>query len=169
MSIDTTDVMSNNDGDHDMAHLDGDLIEYITVHVGEQLFGIPVTVVQDVFEVQRMTAVPLSAPEVRGVLNLRGRIVTAIDMRVRLGLPVPDDDTSRMAVGVEENGEAFGLMVDSVGEVLSLAAQDVERTPANLDPRWHQVACGVHRLENDLMVVLDVTKALEMQSTANAA
>ena len=149
-----------------LIHLDGNLVEYITVFVGEQLFGIPVTVVQDVFEVQSLTRVPLSVPEVRGVLNLRGRIVTAIDMRIRLGLPTNEEGASRMAVGIEEGGEAFGLMVDSVGEVLSLQAQDVERSPANLDPRWQQVSSGVHRLENDLMVVLDVSKALELQSAS---
>ncbi len=154
---------------HDLIHLDGNLIEYITVHVGDQLFGIPVTVVQDVFEVQSLTTVPLSAPEVRGVLNLRGRIVTAIDMRIRLGLPTMEEGASRMAVGIEEGGEAFGLMVDSVGEVLSLSAQDLERSPANLDPRWQQVSSGVHRLENNLMVVLDVSKSLDMQSTSAAA
>ncbi|MDW3097404.1 MAG: chemotaxis protein CheW [Alphaproteobacteria bacterium] len=152
-----------------LIHLDGNLVEYITVFVGEQLFGIPVTVVQDVFEVQSLTRVPLSVPEVRGVLNLRGRIVTAIDMRIRLGLPTNEEGASRMAVGIEEGGEAFGLMVDSVGEVLSLQAQDVERSPANLDPRWQQVSSGVHRLENDLMVVLDVSKALELQSASVAA
>jgi len=154
---------------HDLVHLDGNLIEYITVYVGDQLFGIPVTVVQDVFEVQGLTRVPLSVPEVRGVLNLRGRIVTAIDMRIRLGLPTLEDGVSRMAVGIEEGGEAFGLMVDSVGEVLSLPAQDVERSPANLDTRWQQVSSGVHRLDDKLMVVLDVAKALEMQNGVAAA
>lgn len=150
------------------AAADADALEYITVHVGEQLFGIPVTVVQDVFEVTGVTPVPLALPEVHGVLNLRGRIVTAIDMRRRLGLPAGARSTTRMAVGIEENGEAFGLIVDSVGEVLSLRAQDLERSPANLDPRWQQVANGVHRLEGDLMVVLDVRRALELQSAAAA-
>ncbi|MEO0961891.1 MAG: chemotaxis protein CheW [Pseudomonadota bacterium] len=157
------------DRNESLINLDGNLVEYITVFVGDQLFGIPVTVVQDVFEVQSLTRVPLSVPEVRGVLNLRGRIVTAIDMRIRLGLPTNEEGASRMAVGIEEGGEAFGLMVDSVGEVLSLQAQDVERSPANLDPRWQQVSSGVHRLENDLMVVLDVSKALELQGASAAA
>lgn len=167
MSIDLNETAASDH--HEMAHLDGDLIEYISVFVGDQLFGIPVTVVQDVFEVQKLTRVPLSMPEVRGVLNLRGRIVTAIDMRIRLGLPTLEDESARMAVGIEEGGEAFGLMVDSVGEVLSLPSQDVERSPANLDRRWQQVSSGVHRLENDLMVVLDVSKALEMNNAAAAA
>lgn len=147
---------------------DADAIEYITVHVGGQLFGIPVIVVQDVFEVTGVTPVPLALPEVHGVLNLRGRTVTAIDMRKRLGLPRGERSVTRMAVGIEENGEAFGLIVDSVGEVLSLRAQDLERSPANLDPRWQQVSSGVHRLDGDLMVVLDVRRALELQSAAAA-
>lgn len=149
--------------------LAGDLVEYMTVYVGDQMFGIPVTVVHDVFEVQSLTTVPLSAPEVRGVLNLRGRIVTAIDMRMRLGLSTPADDTSRMAVGIEMGGEAFGLMIDRVGEVLGLKEQDMERKPANLDPRWQQVSSGVYRLDGALMVVLDVDKALDLQSAPVAA
>ena len=76
MTIEAAEVVAKK-SQQDMAHLDGDLIEYITVFVGEQLFGIPVTVVQDVFEVQRMTAVPMSVPEVRGVLNTAGNLLPA--------------------------------------------------------------------------------------------
>src|SRR5436309_10471721 len=100
----------------------GDLItEYVTVLIGEQLFGLPISRVQDVFMPDRLTRVPLSSPEIAGVLNLRGRIVTAIDMRRRLGMPQRTDGRPPMAVGIELKGESYGLLIDTVGEVLKLA------------------------------------------------
>src|SRR6202022_4944245 len=88
--------------------------EYVTVMIGGQLFGLPISRVQDVFMPDRITRVPLSAPEIAGVLNLRGRIVTAIDMRRRLGLPPRSDDKPSMAVGIELEGESYGLLIEAV-------------------------------------------------------
>src|SRR5476651_2870051 len=96
------------------------LTEYVTAMIGGQLFGLPIVRVQDVFIPERLTRVPLAPPEIAGVLNLRGRIVTLIDMRVRLGLEARRDDTPSMAIGVESRGESYGLLIDSVGEVLKL-------------------------------------------------
>ena len=98
--------------------------EYVTVMIGGQLFGLPISRVQDVFMPDRVTRVPLSAPEIAGVLNLRGRIVTAIDMRRRLGLPPRTDDKPSMAVGIELKGESYGLLIDTVGEVMKLGDSD---------------------------------------------
>jgi hypothetical protein len=83
------------------------LIEYVTVMIGGQLFGLPISRVQDVFVPDRLTRVPLAPPEVAGVLNLRGRIVTTIDMRRRLGLPPRNDNKPSMAVGIELRGEHY--------------------------------------------------------------
>lgn len=143
--------------------------EFITVKIGGQLFGLPILSVQDVFTPVSMTEVPLCYPEVAGVLNLRGRIVTAIDMRKRLGLPKHDSDDHRMAVGIEANGESYGLIIDTVGDVLKLDEATLEANPSNLDPRWASVAGGVHRLEGQLMVVLDVDRVLSLGPHAQAA
>ena len=93
-------------------------VEYVTVLIGEQLFGLPINRVQDVFMPETITQVPLSPPEIAGVLNLRGRIVTVIDMRRRLRLPRAEDAGQPMAVGIEYKGESYGLLIDQVGEVL---------------------------------------------------
>lgn len=146
-----------------------DTSEYITVHIADQLFGISVPKVQDVFVPQQVTRVPLSMPEVAGVLNLRGRIVTVIDMRTRLGLPPREDDVTRMAVGVEYHGESYGLIIDSVGEVLQVRDADLERNPTNLDPRWQAVSIGVQRLEQKLMIILDVDRVLDLTRESKAA
>jgi purine-binding chemotaxis protein CheW len=144
-------------------------IDYITVLIAGQLFGIPVHMVQDVFIPQSMTRVPLAPREVAGVLNLRGRIVTAIDVRQCLGLPGRDEAKPAMAVGIEKDGEAYGLIIDSVGEVLSLHGEDCEQNPANLDPRWRQISRGVYRLDGNLLVVLDVDHILDFGRSTQAA
>src|SRR5262249_19688306 len=92
--------------------------DYVTMSIGAQMFGIPVLTVQDVLGPQQITRVPLAPPEVAGSLNLRGRIVTAIDVRLRLGMPKNADGKPPMSVVVEHEGELYSLLVDSVGEVL---------------------------------------------------
>jgi len=145
------------------------LIEYVTVLLGGQLFGLPISQVQDVFMPQRLTRVPLARPEIAGVLNLRGRIVTAIDMRCRLGLPRRDDTKPPMAVGIECKGESYGLLIDTVGEVLKLDDNAREANPVNLDARLAQISAGVHRLDGQLLVILDVERVLDMGLEAMAA
>jgi len=145
------------------------VIEYVTVVIGEQLFGLPISRVQDVFMPDRLTRVPLSAPEIAGVLNLRGRIVTAVDMRRRLGLQPRADARPPMAVGIELKGESYGLLIDTVGEVLKLADGTREPNPVNLDQHLARVSGGVHRLDGQLMVILDVDRVLETASDALAA
>jgi purine-binding chemotaxis protein CheW len=147
----------------------GNFIEYVTVMIGSQLFGLPISQVQDVFMPERMTRVPLSSAETAGVLNLRGRIVTAIDMHRRLGLGARQSERSAMAVGIEFHGESYGLLIDSVGEVLKLADNTREPVPVNLDPHLARVSSGVHRLEKQLLVVLDVDRIFDGGHEAEAA
>lgn len=144
-------------------------VQYVTVYIGGQLFGLPIAKVHDVFTPDSMTRVPLSPSEVAGILNLRGRIVTAIDMRRRLSLPPREGEESPMAVGIEFKSESYGLIIDSVGEVLMLETDSKEPNPANLDPRWSELADGVHRLDGKLMIVLDVERLLSEMAAAMAA
>jgi purine-binding chemotaxis protein CheW len=141
---------------------DSTITEYVTAMVGGQLFGLPIARVQDVFIPERLTRVPLASADIAGVLNLRGRIVTAIDMRSRLGLPKREGDRPPMAIGVDLRGESYGLLIDNVGEVLKLADDSREVNPVNLDPRLTRMAAGIHRLDGQLMVVLDVDRVLEI-------
>jgi purine-binding chemotaxis protein CheW len=145
------------------------VIEYVTATIGGQLFGLPISRVQDVFAPDRLTHVPLAAAEIAGLLNLRGRIVTAIDMRKRLGLPSREDGRPRMAVGIECKGESYGLLIDAIGEVMKLPAHSREENPVNLDPQLARVSAGVHRLEGSLLVVLDVDRVLDVGVRADAA
>jgi purine-binding chemotaxis protein CheW len=111
---------------------------------------------------ERLTRVPLAPPEIAGVLNLRGRIVTLIDMRCRLGLGARDDNAAAMAIGVESRGESYGLLIDSVGEVLKLDDSMREPNPINLDSRLARVSTGIYRLEGQLLMVVDLDRVLDI-------
>ena len=116
--------------------IEGTVAEYVTAVIGGQLFGLPISRVQDVFMPERLTRVPLSSAEIAGVLNLRGRIVTVVDMRARLGLPKNDDGKPPMAVGVDLRGESYGLLIDQIGEVLRLPTTAARKTPSTSIPAW---------------------------------
>lgn len=142
---------------------------YVTLTIAGQLFGLPIERVQDVFKPSRITRVPLAGAEIAGVLNLRGRIVTTIDMRRRLDLHGQDDGSARMAVGIDVRGESFGLLVDRIGEVLKLPDSAREANPINLDRRLARVSSGVFQLDGKLMVILDVDRVLDVGVAAAAA
>ena len=147
----------------------GHSTEYVTAMIGGQLFGLPIARVQDVFMPDRMTQVPLSSPDIAGILNLRGRIVTVIDMRCRLGVPQQQSEQPPMAIGIECRGESYGLLIDTVGEVMKLGDATRESNPVNLDSRLARVSGGVHRLDGQLMVILDVDHVLNNNTTESMA
>ncbi len=133
--------------------------DFLTIIIAGQRFGIPILQVQDVLGEQTVTKVPLAPPEVAGSLNLRGRIVTAIDVRCRLGIePQNDADKSEMGVVVEHENELYSLIIDQVGDVLKLKDKNFESTPATLDPLWREISSGIYRLDEELLVILDVPK-----------
>lgn len=142
--------------------------EYVTVTIGSQLFGISIDLVNEIFKPDRLTPVPLSNPDIAGVLNLRGRIVTMIDCRRRLGIPDSEASKEFMAVGVERDGDHYGLVFDGVGEVLRFSPDQIEPTPVNLDPHWKRVSKGVYRMLNGLLVILDISILLDFSRKAAA-
>jgi purine-binding chemotaxis protein CheW len=142
--------------------------ELVSITLAGQAFGIPVEEVRDVLAPPPMTPVPLAPPEVAGALNLRGRIVIVIDLRKRLGLPPQADDGKPMCVVIERADELYAFLVDRVGDVLRPADETIEHGTAVLDPLWRQVAAGICRLENSLLVVLDVARAVELGPRAAA-
>lgn len=123
----------------------------------------------DVFKPASVTPVPLAPPEVVGLLNLRGRVVTALCLRRRLGLAPSTSGESGMAIGLEQGEETFGLVVDGIGAVLSLTRDSFEPVPPNLDARWRGLALGMHRLDTKLLVVLQVDALLAFGPAVQAA
>ena len=133
-----------------------DTTQAITMTIFGQLFGVPTQEVQDVHNSMTMTRVPLAPPEVAGALNIRGKIVTAIDLRTRLGLPKREPDEKYMSVVVEYQGDLYSLIIDNIGEVLTLDTVNFEKNPPTLDPIWREVATGVYRLEGQLLIMTSV-------------
>jgi purine-binding chemotaxis protein CheW len=113
------------------------------------------------------TRIPLAGPEIAGVLNLRGRIVTVIDLASRLSLDASTD--AHMVIGIERGTESFGILVDRVGEVLSFSDRDREPAPSNLDPILNAVATGVFRLDDRILVALDAGRTLDFQGARTTA
>jgi purine-binding chemotaxis protein CheW len=143
--------------------------EYVTAMIGGQLFGLPIARVQDVFMPDRLTSVPLSSPDIAGILNLRGRIVTVIDMRCRLGVLQHQSDRPPMAIGIECRGESYGLLIDEIGEVMRLSDSMREANPVNLDAGLALVSGGIFRLDSQLLVILDVDRVLHVSAEIKAA
>lgn len=139
-------------------------VEFVTVTIAGQLLGIPILSVEDVLGPQKISQIPKADPAVAGVLNLRGRIVTAIDVRRRLGLPPSDSNANLMSVVVEHDREPYSLLIDSVGDVLKVPTSSYERNPATLDPRWAQVSAGIYRLDDELLVALEVGALLDFDA-----
>ena len=135
---------------------------FVTLTVADQLGGVPALNVRDILGEQILTRVPMAPREIAGSLNLRGRIVTAVDLRRRLNLPDAPPGTPRMSVVAEQGGELYALLVDQVSEVISLPASAFERNPPTLPPPWSDYSAGIFRLQNRLLVVLDTTRLLAL-------
>jgi purine-binding chemotaxis protein CheW len=136
---------------------------FLTFQTAGQLFGLPLLDVHDVLDARPLTPVPLAPPEIVGTLNLRGRIITAVDLRRRLGVAPRQDGRPSLSLVVDDDDERYTLIVDTVGEVLTVPEDRREETPSTLDPRWQAVSAGVCRLDRALMVVLDVRAVLTLE------
>lgn len=137
---------------------------FVTLTLAGQLCGVPVLAVREVITNSKIVRVPLAPPEIAGNINLRGRIVTAIDTRCRLGLEPAPETADRVALVAELDGALYALLIDQVQEVLNLRHDKIQETPPNLSTTWRQFSGGVYRLPERLMVVLDIDRLLALQS-----
>lgn len=139
--------------------------DFVTATVGGQLCGIPIDRVREVMATPAIASIPLAPPEIAGSLNLRGRIVTAIDLRRRIGLEAVSG-RNQPSIVVEDDDALYSLIVDAVGEVLSLPGEDRQSLPAALSPRLRDVAHAVFRLRDGLLVILDVPAVITVGQPA---
>jgi len=136
--------------------------QYVTMKVDTQYFGISVEKIRDILILQQVTKVPLTSSEVIGLLNLRGRIVTAIDIRPLLAMGSTYNIENSMSIVVEYYNDLYSLVVDSVGEVLTIKDSDIKENPENLSKHWQEVSYGVYPVEGHLIVILDSDKLFSM-------
>jgi purine-binding chemotaxis protein CheW len=135
--------------------------QFLTMNVAGQLLGIAINTIREVLSSQTITRVPLSPKEVMGSLNLRGRIVTAIDLRVILNLTTDKNNINNTSVVVDHENELYSFVVDSIGEVLEISTSEFVSNPTNLNKNWQDLSLGICPLKDKLLVVLDIKKVLE--------
>jgi len=137
--------------------------ELLTCLVGDQWIGLKVQNVREVVTKQLRTDMPLAPDCVMGLINLRGKVITEIEVRTVVGLPHRDEDMPLHVAIVETgNGEDFGLIVDNVGAVVELDFDNFEATPRSLSPAWLQVSEGVMKQEDRVIVVVNVDRFISM-------
>jgi purine-binding chemotaxis protein CheW len=136
--------------------------QFCTFTVADMYFGVEVQRVQEVIRYQELTRVPTAAASVSGLINLRGQIVTAIDLRTRLGLPAPGGEARPMNVVVRGDDGAVSLLVDDIGDVIEVEESARDRPPSTLSARKRQFIAGVFKLKGRLLLVLDTDKAVDL-------
>jgi len=136
--------------------------QFATFFVADLFFGVEVLRVQEVLRFQQMTRVPRAPEVIEGLINLRGQIVTAIDMRRRLGLPPRAGDQTPMNMVVRTDEGAVSLLVDEIGDVLDVEEAAYERPPENLDPAARELIRGVYKLKDRLLLVLDAERTVDL-------
>jgi len=137
-----------------------DTRQFCTLHLAGHLFGVPVSRVQEVISYQAMTRVPLSHPVIEGLINLRGQIVTAIDLRTRLEFPTRDESERPMNVVVRTGGAVVSLLVDGIGDVVEVEDTIYEAPPETLTGVAKDLILGVYKFESQLLLELDIDKAV---------
>ncbi len=138
--------------------------QYCTFLIDQQLFGIDVRKVQEVLPYQEMTTVPLAPKSVLGLINLRGQIVTAIDLRTRLGMPGRPSDRLPMNVVLGDQDCLLSLLVDEIREVIEVDEESFEKSPESLSSAARELIRGAYKLEDRLLLVLDGDKAIEINA-----
>lgn len=136
--------------------------QFCTFYLDDQLFGLDVLCVQEIVREQPLTRVPLSHRVVRGLINLRGQIVTALDLRRRLDLPDREESLEPMNVVVQTDDGPVSLLVDEIGDVLELADEQFERPPETLRGSTRDPICGAYKLPNQLLTILDLKKIVTL-------
>jgi purine-binding chemotaxis protein CheW len=135
--------------------------QFVTFFVADLFFGVDVLQVKEVLRFQAMTPIPKAPGAIEGLINLRGQIVTAIDMRRRLGLPRRNGNRSPMNIVIRTSDGVVSLLVDEIGDVLDMDVSSYERTPESLDPATRELIHGVYKLKDDLLLVLDADLAVK--------
>jgi len=146
------------------------MIQSVTLRIGGQLFAINLELVDDVFKPEQFTPIPSVRPEIAGILNLRGRIIVAINTDQLLGLPPVDAPiVGRQMVNIKYLNESYGLLADSVGDVVAFCATDIKPNPINLDGNLAIYSQGILRLNGELMTVLMADKIIAKVLNQEAA
>lgn len=140
-----------------------------TFVVGKYLFGVDVSLVQEVVRLQSITPVPLASPAIAGLINLRGEVLTAIDLRVRMGMTRSTSERDPVNVVIRVDDEPVSLLVDEIGGVLEVSQVPFEQTPSTVDERIRDMLLGAYTLPDRLLLALNAQRVLALVEDARAA
>jgi purine-binding chemotaxis protein CheW len=131
-----------------------------TFIVGRYLFGVDVTLVQEIMRVRSITPVPLSVPEIAGLINLRGEVLTAVDLRIRFGFDPAEGSSNPVNIVVRVDDEPISLLVDAIDGVVEVSELPFETTPSTVDEKARSLISGAYTLPDRLLLALDARKVL---------
>jgi purine-binding chemotaxis protein CheW len=134
--------------------------QFVTMTIGNQIFAVSVDYIVDVLATQKINKIPLANKEIIGSLNLRGRIVTALDISILLDMDEKIDLEKNMCIVVEYDNELFSLIVDKVRDVVSIPKDLLMKNPDNLNHLWQEISLGIFPMDKELVVVLDINKLM---------
>jgi purine-binding chemotaxis protein CheW len=134
--------------------------QFATFYVGTLLLGVDIRFVQEINRQREITKVPHAPEHVRGVINLRGEVATVVDLRIVLGLPKSSASRDERNLIIQSKDESIGLMVDRISDILTVKNDEIDPAPANINDIDGRFIAGVHTLDSDIVVLLDVEKVL---------
>lgn len=137
------------------------LEKFVTIKIDSQYFGIPVEHVVDILFSQKIYPIPLARKGIIGSVNLRGRVVTALDLRVFLDIKNSTDLQKGRCIVLEHNSELISFFVDEVGVVNNFSVDSLIKTPNTLSPLWQEVSLGIFSIDEELVIILDINKIIE--------
>ncbi len=144
------------------ALMKGDSHSLLTVHLGDYQLGFDVTMIQEVLTCQQVRSIPCADKLLSGLINLRGQILTAVDLRIFFNLPLRNSDTPPMNIVLREQEDLYGLLVDAVGDVLEVNTHDLLDTPINIDHKIRTCAKGIYRIDSRSVLFLDITQIIKL-------
>lgn len=137
----------------------------MTFHVAGQILGMPVETVQEILPPQNVTNIPLAPDGIAGLINLRGQIVTSFDLRKRLGLESRPPESGFINIISGTADDMYAIVVDSVGDVISVESMRFSPPPPTLDPVWRNCCLGIYQLEHGLLISLDIKSLFSIQNS----
>jgi len=140
--------------------------KFVTVKINNQIFAVSALGVEDVLLPQKITPVPLVSSDIVGLLNLRGRVVTAIDLRVKMGMPPAEGRMNNKSIVIEFEDNLYSFIVDEVTGVCDIPTSEIEHVPENLSESWKEYCIGIFKLEKELMVIVNIESLLHQNQSS---
>ncbi|MCL1985384.1 MAG: chemotaxis protein CheW [Betaproteobacteria bacterium] len=153
----------------ELGHKDAELLQLVTFNIAEEEFGVDILSVQEIIRLMQITTVPRAPACIEGVINLRGKVIPVIDMRKRFNLPAVERDNRTRIIVMEFGAKIVGFLVDAVSEVLRIPANTVEPAPAVVSGVGSEYIKGVGKLDDRLLILLDLDSLLEGMDISSVA